>query len=127
MNGSFIWLLVSLPAMILQWTGVVVLARAGRRADWWCMLAGVILSTASPLLFAASALGIGLGSGGAASRAILGFFSLVSLIGMAGSLLFMTGFCLHAFRAVRLMERSAELEAIASAQAEEMNRMGGRG
>lgn len=116
MSMSFFWVFVSLPMMILQWVGVVVLARAGRRADWWCMLAGVILSSLSPIFNMLVSLT------GFASKPVLGYFSLVSIVGITGSLLFMIGFCLHALRTARMVERSAELEAIASAQAEQLNR-----
>lgn len=127
MSMSFLWIFTSLPVLVLQWVGVVVLARAGRRADWWCMLVGVVLATVSPVLVVASA--VLASSGGLdrwVSRTYFGFMSLIGIIGTFGALLFMVGFCVHAFRAVRMVERTTELEAIASAQAEEMSRRGGQ-
>ena len=115
--GSF---LIMLPVLIAQWIGITGLGKANRNAAWKCMLAGICLSTFAALI----------------SSGLVNLFLSFLPIGeqitsrnssrtpaVLGPLLFAIGFALHGSHAARSSQRVTELEAIAAAQGEELNRL----
>jgi hypothetical protein len=119
--GTFFF---ALPILIGQWVGILGLGKVSRNNAWWCMMSGIACSTlgafGSAIFMILMIAGTSAGVGGMTSGAI---FMLVSggLSGL-GSLLFAIGFALHGLHASRAQARIGELEAIAAAQGEELNR-----
>lgn len=116
-------MLFSLPILIGQWVGILGLGKVDRNVAWWCMFAGVCCTTLGTI---SSSLFIGLMMLGHSSPPSgLGTFSMVASGGLSGlgSLLFTIGFAIHGQQASRIRQRITELEAIAAAQGEELNRL----
>lgn len=114
--------LVSLPVLVAQWVGILGLRHAGKSGAWWSMAAGVALGTLGMLMsvggmFLWSTLG-GRGSGNF-------LFMAASALPALGTLLFAIGFAIHGLRASRSAQRVEELEQLAAAMSEEINRLRG--
>jgi hypothetical protein len=120
--GTF---LIALPILIAQWVGIIGLGKVSRNNAWWCMMSGIACSTlgviGSTLFMILSIAGMSLESLGGFSAATFSLIAMSSLSGL-GSLLFAIGFALHGLQASRAQARIGELEAIAAAQGEELNR-----
>lgn len=117
--GAMMWLLAQLPALVVQWLGLILLSKTGRGTAWRCMLWGVLLTS---LGFVAT------------GYYYLNFESIMTgvavslwpettgVCGILGVLLFMVGFALHAAGHLRTVERAKDLEQLCAAMAEEVNR-----
>lgn len=113
--------LLLIPILAAQWIGVVAIGRVGRAGAWWCMLIGVILTTFGMLMIPLLNLGImSVGGSGTFDFAFLLFRT--GLFSTFGTLLFMTGFAVHAMGHRRVCERVRELEMVIEAQNEQMER-----
>ena len=121
MSGNFMgfgYMLFYLPIVAGQWVGVLGLGKAERNRAWWLMMSGICCTTlgtiGSSLFIALIALG--------QSPMTFGNFSLISAGTPLGSLLFAIGFAVYGLQASKARQRITELEAIAAAQGEELNR-----
>ena len=117
-------LLFALPILIAQWFGVLGLGKVRRNAAWRFMVTGICCSALGGLT---SAITTGLwffAVTSASDPLSRGFFLIYAANGISGlgSLLFAIGFALHGLQAARTNQRISELEAIAAAQGEELNR-----
>lgn len=115
-------MLISLPILICQWMGILGLGKANRSKGWWCMMTGVCGTTLGTVF---SSVFIGLMMAGLPS--IFGpnstyYFLIPSSLSGLGSLLFAIGFAMHGQQASKTQQRISELESIANAQSEELNR-----
>lgn len=117
-------LLFSLPILIGQWIGILGLSKTGRNVAWWFMMAGICCSTLGSI---SSGLIIGLAL---TNNSFLGLssqhreiFIATSGLAVLGSLLFAIGFAIHGQRTSNIHQRVTELEVIATAQSEELNRL----
>lgn len=113
---------LSLPILICQWVGVLALGKAARNGAWWWMMAGITCTTVGTII-SITAMGLAMAGMPLGTRIYLGG-GMMTIGGLAGlgSLLFTIGFALHGLRAAKSQERIAQLEAIAAAQSEELNR-----
>jgi len=105
-----------------QWTGVVALAKDGRTAAWWAMLAGTVLATVSTIGITYGYIqyyALGINPWG--SLSVVGLASMMGSARSLGSLCFAIGFALHGLKGSRLANRVSELEQITAAQAQEIN------
>ncbi len=127
MSSSFLGfgaLLFTLPILVGQWIGILGLGKSDRGPAWRLMLAGACLSTlgtiGSVLFVAVMMFGLSSTPGTLSS----GVFSILISGGFSGlgSLLFAIGFAIHGQQASKTRQRVTELEAIAAAQGEELNR-----
>lgn len=122
--------LFALPVLIAQWVGVVALAKSGRSGAWWCMTIGTVLTTLGTLAgLSIMVMAMVRPSWLSGSSAPFSTFMAASLgmmgASLLGSLLFSIGFALHALKVSRLSQRTAELETLCAAMAEEMGGKGG--
>lgn len=111
--------LLTLPLLIAQWLGILGLGKRERDTAWKCMLVGACcssLGTVSQFLFYATMF-----FGRWSEMRISGF--VISLLTGLGTLLFFIGFAIHGQKGSVSQTRITELEAIATAQAEELNRL----
>jgi hypothetical protein len=125
MSSSFMGfggLLFSLPMLIGQWVGILGLGKVNRNAAWWCMMSGICCTTLGTISSVIT-MGLLISNIRSLSSGGLQFFFLIpyGLSGL-GSLLFAIGFAIHGQQASRVHQRITELEAIAAAQGEELNR-----
>lgn len=120
LTSSFFGLgfLLTLPVLIAQWLGILGLGKRERNTAWKCMLAGICCNTLGTLSMILYSLGMMFGIG----HGISGIIALSSLSGL-GSLLFFIGFAIHGQKGSVSQTRINELEAIATAQGEELNRL----
>lgn len=109
------FLLSSVPLLIGQWVGIIGLGKANRNAAWWCMMIGILGTTLGIISFS-----VFLWLPQTGFRA-LSFGS--SILSRLGSLLFAIGFTIHGLQASKIHQRITELETIAAAQGEELNRL----
>ena len=117
-------LLFTLPILIAQWFGVFGLGKVKRNAAWRFMVTGICCSTLGGLT---STITTGLwffAVTSASDPLSLGFFLINAANGISGlgSLLFAIGFALYGWQRARTTQRVTELETIAAAQGEELNR-----
>lgn len=116
--------LLTLPILIGQWVGIISLGKAQRDTAWWWMMAGIGCTTLGAI---SSVAYMGLmmsGLGSSSGFSSFGSYGMLAMSGLSGlgSLLFTIGFALHGLHASRRFQRISELEAIAAAQGEELNR-----
>jgi hypothetical protein len=120
---SFGGVLFALPILICQWVGILGLGKTTRNAAWWCMMSGVCGTTLGSISYGVY---MGMLMAGFSSMPSLGsmLYLLIptSLSGL-GSLLFSIGFAIHGQKVSKSDERITELESIATAQGEEINRL----
>ncbi len=124
MSTSFMgfgFLLISLPVLIAQWVGILGLGKRERNGAWWCMFSGICCTTFGSIV---STLFIGLMMAGISSHSYGPGVSIALSTGLSGlgTLLFAVGFAIHGQQASKVKQRIADLEAIAAAQGEELNR-----
>ncbi len=118
-------LFLTLPILVGQWVGILSLRKVQRDAAWWWMMCGTGCTTLGSI---GSAVYMGLMMSGAmglpSGFMSVGTYALLAASGLSGlgSLLFTIGFALHGLHASRRFQRISELEAIAAAQGEELNR-----
>jgi len=113
--------LFTLPVLIAQWVGILGLGKANRNGAWWCMMSGIgcsTLGTVGSILFMLLMMG---GIMGGMAGGMVSVIASGGLTGL-GSLLFAIGFAIHGLQASRAQNRIGELEAIATAQSEELHR-----
>ena len=123
MTSSFMGfgvLLIMLPVLIGQWIGILGLGKGTRDSAWWCMMVGICCSTLGTI---GTTLFVGLMMTGGPMQ--YGGIAAIAARGLSGlgSLLFTIGFAIHGQQASKTGQRIAELEAIAAAQGEELNRL----
>lgn len=113
--------LFALPILVGQWVGILGLGKANRNGAWWCMMSGIGCSTLGAI---GSTIFMVLMMTGISSGISVGTVSMIASSGLSGlgSLLFAIGFAIHGLHASRAQQRIGELEAIATAQGEELNR-----
>ncbi len=119
--------IVFIPILIAQWIGVIVLGKSERKAAWWMMLAGVsmiTLGSISSTLFYVFSYLMSPGAYASSMKWML-IYSVTTMLSAFGSLFFMAGFVMYAFKARRVHERVAELEMIITAQNEQLTRQQG--
>ena len=126
MTSSFLGfgaLFFALPMLVCQWLGIFGLSKINRNASWWCMVVGAGASTLGSIgssvfvvLMMMNLSSFGSSGGMLPIAAISGFSGL-------GSLLFYIGFAIHGMQASNGQKRISELEAIANAQDEELQRL----
>jgi hypothetical protein len=121
--GTFLF---ALPILIGQWVGIIGLGKLSRNGAWWCMMSGISCSTLGVIgstLFMVLMFS-GMSSGGLPGGMSAGTISVIAASSLSGlgSLLFAIGFALHGLHASRAQQRIGELEAIATAQGEELDR-----
>ena len=121
---SYLYTLFSLPVLVAQWIGVLAFRRGPRGVSWMLMLWGVIIGSLTPLYPFISMF--------FQSRMISGAYGmnywmiyLPSMVALFSSGLFFIGFALHGLKAARTAERQGELEQLAAAMAEEIDRLKG--
>jgi uncharacterized membrane protein len=120
---SYLFTLLGLPILIAQWVGVLAFRRGPRGASWVLMLCGVIINSLTPLLPFLSTL---LRSSGAGAYSVSDWLMfLPGIVSIFGSMLFFVGFALHGLKAARTADRQAELEQLAAAMSEEIDRLKG--
>jgi hypothetical protein len=131
---GIIALILFLGLMSGFWAGITGLWKARRGTAWWLMAIGISFGTIGPVLYTAGTMmlfqSLGSTSPGSSSGAVsLGGFAIPGIL-MAGGLLipvglllFSVGFALHGFAAARTANRADELEQLAAAMSEEMNRL----
>jgi|GEM_PF-1986275 len=117
-------ILFTLPVLVGLWVGIVGLGRSDRGPAWWYMITGICCTTLGSI---GSVIFVGLmmfGLSSPTSSMPYGVFSMMISGGLSGlgSLLFSIGFALQGLKSVRTTQRITELEAIAAAQGEELNR-----
>ena len=117
-------LLMVLPILIGQWVGILGLGKTERNRAWGCMMAGTCCTTLGTIGYIVF---IGLmmsGHSSPMSSISLGAYSGIasSAFSGIGSLLFAIGFAIHGQQSSKNQQRITELEAIAAAQGEELNR-----
>ena len=119
---GFAGLLFTLPILIGQWVGILGLGKGDRNMAWWFMMIGICCTTLGGIgtwLY----MGLMLTNGSfLRSSGFMGVFMAASALTGLGSLLFTVGFAIHGQQASKTQQRIAELEAIAAAQGEELNR-----
>ena len=120
-------LFLTLSILVAQWVGILGLGKGNRNGAWWCMLAGVsctTLGSIGSLLFVVTMFAGGSFTSGSSGAISFGTFAAViaGSLSSLGSLLFAIGFALHGLQAARTNQRISELEAIAAARGEELNR-----
>jgi hypothetical protein len=123
MMTSF-WLIGLFPVIIAEWIGVIALRRGPRGLAWGMMMVGVVVHTFSlfqPLLMAWAA-SHATRSGSAGS---MGWIYLPLIISVTGNLLFAIGFALHGLKVASASQRQGELEQLAAAMSEEIDRLKG--
>lgn len=113
--------LFALPILIGQWIGILGLGKANRNGAWWWMMSGVGCSTLGAIGSTLFMILMMTGMSGGMSFGAASVIASSSLSGL-GSLLFAIGFAIHGLQASRAQQRITELEAIAAAQSEELNR-----
>ena len=122
MSYSFMQMGVAftLSVLIGQWIGLIGLAKGNRNDAWKCMVAGTILSTLGALSwFGRAGLDLVRNADG-----FTGYLAIAATVLSAlGSVLFAVGFAFMGSLAARSSQRVTELEAIAHAQGEELNRL----
>ena len=111
--------LISLPILIAQWVGVIGLRRGPRGLAWGLMTAGMAVNTLS--LFLPVILAFAARNGPAGSFGWMYFSS--TLVSTSGAMLFAVGFAMHGLRSARAIERQGELEQLAAAMSEEIDRL----
>lgn len=121
---GFGMIFLTLPILIGQWVGILGLGKVQRDAAWWWMICGIGCTTLGSI---GSGVYMGLMmSGTMSSSGIMsaGTYAMIAAGGLSGlgSLLFTIGFALRGMHASRRFQRISELEAIAAAQGEELNR-----
>ncbi|HEX7260847.1 MAG TPA: hypothetical protein VF258_03450 [Luteolibacter sp.] len=117
-------LLFSLPVLIGQWIGILGLRKTGRNPAWWFTMVGICCSTLGLIVYA---IFMGLMASGQShllhsSSIEVSIFACRGFSAL-GSLLFAIGFAVHGLRASRIHQRVTELEAIAAAQSDELDRL----
>ncbi|WP_035612805.1 hypothetical protein [Haloferula sp. BvORR071] len=126
---SFIALLLLIGPNIGFWIGLMGLRGSSRRGSWWLMASGIGAFTLGPILAAAVYFNwFGrIGPGGPSTplepldTLIIGGVLAVPV----GMLLFAAGFVLHGMEMARAQQRAKELENLAAAMGEELNRFRG--
>ncbi|MCW1885833.1 hypothetical protein OKA04_13920 [Luteolibacter flavescens] len=118
---ALLFTLFNLPILIAQWIGVLNLRRKREGASWILMLTGTIIGSLTPLLPILRLILSGL----SVRIPNLGewFIFLPAMVGILGSMLFFVGFAMHALRISRGNDRAAELEQLAAAMAQEIDRL----
>lgn len=130
---GIIGLIFFLGLMSGFWAGIAGLWKARRSAAWWMMAIGIAFLTIGPLLY-----GLGLWTmmssfrAGATGSSTFPTGSTITLMASGllipvGLLLFSIGFALHGFAAARAVNRAEELDQLAAAMSEEINRLRGGG
>lgn len=120
---GFAGLLFTLPILIGQWVGILGLGKGDRNMAWCFMMIGICCTTLGTIgtwLY----MGLMLTNGFSFLRSygFTGVFMAASVLTGLGSLLFAVGFAIHGQQASKTQQRIAELEVIAAAQGEELNR-----
>jgi hypothetical protein len=118
-------LFLGLPILIAQWIGVIGLGKGTRNPAWWCMVVGTGCSTLGSIgsvLFLALLFANNSFSSHSMPSSVFAAIGAGALSGL-GSLLFSIGFAIHGQQGSNSLPRIAELEAIAAAQGEELNRL----
>jgi len=111
----------ALLALVAEWIGVMAM-RKRKGKGWWLMAVGVGLSTLGPLVALIGAL-VGFAnvhSSGMGFEIVIGALMLGSA---GGSVLFAIGFALHGLGVNAALERQEQLETMAAAMANEMQRL----
>jgi hypothetical protein len=118
---GFGMIFLTIPVLVGQWVGILGLGKVQRDSAWWWMMCGIGSTTLGSL---GSAVYMGLMISGTIGFMGGGTYAMVAAGGLSGlgSLLFTIGFALHGMHAARRFQRISELEAIAAAQGEELNR-----
>jgi len=109
---------IGIAAFVAQCAGIIGLRRAGKDAAWWTMCAGLFLHIVGTL---ASYIGIYAIGGTAHASQVLTIIS--ASLPLFSSLIFAIGFAIHGSRAARAADRLAELENLATAMSDEINRL----
>lgn len=112
----------TLPVLISQWVGILGLGKARRNGAWWCMMSGVCGTTLGTLSYGVLILMLAKFSLSSSPTLMYYYFIPTGLSGL-GSLLFAIGFAIHGQQASKTDQRITELETIAKAQGEELNRL----
>ena len=139
MTSSSTWIglvgvILFLGLMSGFWVGITGLWKARRGAAWWLMAIGVVLGTIGPIFYSVGtfmmfkSLGAVSASGSTGASPFSGFaFPVILMIGglliPVGLILFSVGFAIHGMTAARTASRAAELEELAVAMSEEINRL----
>lgn len=115
------------------WAGLWGLWKARRGAAWWLMGVGSALGTIGPVLYSGGMwmlMDSFRGAGSSAPSASFGTsmaFPILLAVGTlmipAGMILFSIGFAIHGLAAARVSARAEELETLATAMTEEINRL----
>jgi hypothetical protein len=119
MYFDFLQLLVpigNLVILVAKWTGVIFLRRCAGKLTWGLMLAGVILTSLTSIT---SALGL---NGMSLFGSHMGY-QLWRLGSQFGNVAFAVGFVLYAMKAAKDVHRQGELEQLATAMSEEIDRL----
>lgn len=119
----FIAPLAAVASLIFQWIGVVMLGKSSRSRAWWLLVAGTLFTTIALLLIYLAPLIVPRSyTSGDFPLMIVGWTTSI-----AGNLLFIGGFALHALSLSRGTDRNKELEEVAAAMSEELQRLRERG
>jgi hypothetical protein len=115
------------------WAGLWGLWKARRGAAWWLMCIGTAFGTLGPILYSGgtwmlmnSFRDVGTSSPSVALGGSMALPILLMAGGLmipAGMLLFTIGFAIHGLAASRVAARAEELETLAAAMTEEINRL----
>jgi len=125
-------LILFLGLMSGFWAGIVGLWKTKRGAAWWLMAIGITLGTIGPILYSVGSwiviqsISSSISSTGVVSSrpsAFSGILMAGVVLVPVGLILFSIGFALHGFAAARMANRAEELEQLAAAMSEEINRL----
>jgi hypothetical protein len=125
-------LILFLGLMAGYWAGIVGLWKARRGAAWWLMAIGIAMGTIGPILYSAGtwmfldSMRAASASTGSVSLGRSAFPTILMAGGAlipVGFLLFSVGFAIHGFAAARAANRAEELEQLAAAMSEEIDRL----
>ncbi len=125
MSDSFMGLgtfLLLLPILIGQWIGIISLGKVKRNGAWWCMVSGIACATMVMLGSTALMMLMMFGMSDGRMSSSIGLALTAGGLSGFGSLIFAIGFALHGLQASRANQRLHELEAIAAAQGQELDR-----
>lgn len=120
---SFLGLFFLIAVIAGLWVGVLGLRQAGRNGAWWTMMLAISGITLGTLSFAGFSWALSTTMSGGSNALGMTIFGITSLLIPFSMLLFAIGFAIHGLRTARVNERVRELEQLAEAMSEEINRM----
>lgn len=122
---SILGLLPLLAFLILAWVGSLPLRKAVPQSGAKLLFIGCVTMTVGAFLALALGLVATMNNSGYGVPAMLGLVGYLAIL--LGLLVFMIGFALHGLQIGRVVERITELETVAAAQQEEIERLQTKG